>query len=50
MRVMLGKFEGRERRGRQDEMIGWYHRLNERELEQAQGAETRQGSLASCSP
>ena len=23
--LMLGKFEGRRRRGRQDEMIGWHH-------------------------
>ena len=22
---MLGKTEGRRRRGRQDEMVGWYH-------------------------
>ena len=25
---MLGKMEGRRRRGRQNEMIGWHHRLN----------------------
>ena len=23
--LMLGKIEGRRRRGRQDEMVGWYH-------------------------
>ena len=26
--LMLGKIEGRRRRGRQDEMAGWHHRLN----------------------
>ena len=30
--LMLGKTEG-ERRGRQDEMVGWHHRLNEHEFE-----------------
>ena len=26
--LMLGEIEGRRRRGRQDEMVGWHHRLN----------------------
>ena len=26
--LMLGKIEGRRRRGRQDEMVGWHHQLN----------------------
>ena len=26
--LMLGKVEGRRTRGRQDEMVGWHHRLN----------------------
>ena len=26
--LMLGKIEGRRRSGRQDEMVGWHHRLN----------------------
>ena len=26
--LMLGKIEGRTRRGQQDEMVGWHHRLN----------------------
>ena len=31
---MLGKIEGRRRRGRtEDEMAGWHHRLNGRESE-----------------
>ena len=32
---MLGKNEGRKRRGRQDEMVGWHHQLNGHEFEQA---------------
>ena len=34
--LMLGKIEGR-RSGRQDEMVGWHHRLNGCESEQAPG-------------
>ena len=30
---MLGKIEGGRRRGQQDEMVGWHHRLNGREFE-----------------
>ena len=30
--LMLGKTDGRRRRGRQDEMIGWHHRLNRHEF------------------
>ena len=26
--LMLGKIEGRRRRGRQDEIVGWHHRLH----------------------
>ena len=33
-----------------DEMVGWHHRLNGREFEQALGVGDRQGSLAYCSP
>ena len=31
--LMLGKIEGGRRRGQQDEMVGWHHRLNGREFE-----------------
>ena len=31
--LMLGKSEGRRRRGRQDEMVGWHHGLNGHEFE-----------------
>ena len=31
--LMLGKTEGRRRRGWQDEMVGWHHRLSRHEFE-----------------
>ena len=34
----------------EDEMVGWYHRLNGYEFEQALGVSDGQGSLACCSP
>jgi len=34
----------------EDEMVGWHHRLNEHECEQAPGVGDGQGSLACCSP
>ena len=34
----------------EDEMVGWHHRLNGHELEQAPGDGGGQGSLACCSP
>ena len=46
---MLGKIEGR-RRGREDEMVGWHHRLDGHEFEQARGVGDGQRSLVSCSP
>ena len=48
--LMLGKIEGRKRRGRQDEMVGWHHQLNGHEFEQTLGDDEGQGSLACCSP
>ena len=48
--LMLGKIEGRRRRGQQDETVGWHHQLNGREFEQAPGDGEGQGSLACCSP
>ena len=49
--LMLGKFEGRRRRGWQDEMAGWYHWLNgqEFEFEQTPGDGEGWGSLVCCS-
>ena len=47
---MLGKIEGRRRRGRQDELVGWHHRLDGHEFEQLSGVGDGQGSLVCCSP
>ena len=46
---MLGKIEGKRRRGQEDEMVGWHHRLNGHKFEQAPGVGDGQGSLACCS-
>ena len=48
--LMLGKIEGGRRRGQEDEMVGWHHRLNGHEFEQAPGVGDGQGALACCSP
>ena len=47
--LMVGKIEGRRRRGRQ-RMVGWHHQLDGHEFEQALGEGEGQGSLACCSP
>ena len=44
---MLGKIEEEIT---EDEMIGWHHRLNGHEFEQAPGVGGEQGSLVCCSP
>ena len=46
--LILGKIEGRRRRGREDEMVGWHHRLDGLEFEQVPGYGEGQGSLACC--
>jgi len=46
---MLRKIEGRRRRGEEDEMDGWHHRLNGHEFEQTPGDCEEQGSLVFCS-
>ena len=40
-------WEKEEKGTTEDEMVGWHHRLNEQEFEQAQGVGDGQGSLAS---
>ena len=45
---MLGKIEGRRRRGRQ--RMRWHHWLSGHDFEQTQGDSEGWGSLASCSP
>ena len=34
----------------EDEMVGWHHRLDGHEFEQASGVGNGHGSLARCSP
>ena len=48
--LMLGRIEGRRRKGWQDKMVGWHHWLNGCEFEQAPGDGEGQGSLVCCSP
>ena len=46
-----GKDGRREEKGMtEDEMVGWHHRLDEHEFEQAPGIGDGQGGLACCSP
>ena len=46
-----GKDWRREQKGTtEDGMVGWHHRLNEHEFEQAPGVGGGQGSLACCRP
>ena len=47
---MLGKTEGRRRRGWQDEMVGWHHQVDGHKFEQAPGVVDGQESLSCCSP
>ena len=50
--LMLGKVEGRRRKGQQRMrwMDGWPHRPTEHEFEQVPGVGDGQGSLGCCSP
>jgi len=43
--LMLGKMEGRRRRGWENDMVGWHHQLYGHEFEQALGDSEGQGSL-----
>ena len=46
-----GKDGGQEEKGAaEDEMVGWRHRVNGHESEQAPGDSEGQGGLACCSP
>ena len=48
---MLGKIEGRRRRGRhEDEMVGWHHQLERHDFKQAPGDGEGQGTLVRCDP
>ena len=46
--LMVGKTEGRRRRGWEDKMIGWHDQLNGHEFELTLGDGERQRSLACC--
>ena len=47
----VAKSRGQEEKGMtEDEMVGWHHRLDGHEFEQAPGAGDGQGSLVRCSP
>ena len=46
--LMLGGIEGRRRKGRQDEMVGWHYQLNGREFDWTPGVGDWQGDLACC--
>ena len=46
--LMLGKIEGRRRRGRQRMMVGCHYRLNGYEFGWTPGVGDGQGSLACC--
>ena len=48
--LILENIEGRRRREKQDEMIGWHHQLDGHEFEQAPGVGDGQESLVCCSP
>ena len=48
--LMLGKIKGRRRREQQRMMVGWHHRLNGHEFEQAPGFGDGQGRLVCCAP
>ena len=46
--LMLGKIEGRRRRGREDETIGWHHQLDGHGFGWTPGVVDGQGGLACC--
>ena len=47
--LMLGKIEGKERRGMtEDEMVGWHHQLDEHAFWWTPGVGNGQGGLACC--
>ena len=48
--LRLGKIEGRRRRRRQDEMVGWHHQLDGHGFGWTLGVGNGQRGLACCSP
>ena len=47
---MLEKIEKIEEEMTEDEMVGWHHRLDGQDLEQALGVGDGQGGLECCRP
>ena len=45
-----GRLKARGEVKTEDEMVGWHHRFNGHEFEQAPGVGDEQGSMACCSP
>ena len=50
IQLMLGKIEGRRRRGQQNEVVGWHHRISGQVFEQTPGDTEGQRDLAGYSP
>ena len=48
--LMWERLKREEKGMTKDKMVGWYHRLNGHESEQALGDDEGQGSLTCCSP
>ena len=48
--LRVRKIESKRRRGQDDEIVGWHHRLTRLEFEKTLGDSEGQGSLACCSP
>ena len=48
--LILGKIEGRRKGVTDDEMVGWHHRPDGHEFDQATGVGNGLGRLACCSP
>ena len=47
--LMMGKIEGKRRRGQQNvRLVGWHHQLDRRKLERTPGVGDGQGGLACC--
>ena len=46
--LMLGMIEKAGERRTENEMVGWHHRLDGHEFEQAPGVGDRQGALVCC--
>ena len=47
--LMLGKTEGKRKRGQQDGMVGWHQQLHGHELGQTPAENEGQGGLECCS-